>query len=96
MNILQKIQNQPEKNRKFILWAAVVIIGLVLLFFQAKNFQKNFQDFKIKEFKDKLNLPKLEIPKIEMPELEERKEEIKEDIEELEKAAEEAEKEQVQ
>ena len=71
MNILQKIRNQLEKTRKVILWAIVIIFGLILFFFWIKNVQSKLESFQKEEFKEKLNLPKLEVPKIEMPEFSE-------------------------
>ena len=64
MNFLEKIQKLPRTQRKIILWLAIIIITLILLFFWAKNFQTTLKKFKIEEFKKELNFPKLEIPKI--------------------------------
>lgn len=77
MNILRRIQNQPEKTRKIILWLIVIIIGTGLLIWWIKNFQQRFESFKVKELKEELNLPSFEeelekFPKLEMPKLNEK------------------------
>lgn len=54
---LAKLQNLPLKKKKIILWSAVVIIALVLLFFWAKDFQKGIRNFQAKQFIEDLNLP---------------------------------------
>lgn len=71
MKILYKIQNLPKETRQIILWAIVIIFGLILFFFWIKNVQSKLESFQKEEFKEKLNLPKLEVPKIEMPEFSE-------------------------
>jgi len=70
VKILYKIQNLPKETRQIILWAIVIIFGLILFFFWIKNVQSKLESFQKEEFKEKLNLPKLEVPKIEMPEFE--------------------------
>lgn len=75
MNILQKIQNLPEKKRKIILWAAVIIIGILLLTFYIKNVQQRLKSFQGGGFKQGLKIPELQealkkVPKLEMPKLE--------------------------
>jgi len=71
VKILYKIQNLPKETRQIILWAIVIIFGLILFFFWIKNVQSKLESFQKEEFKEKLNLPKLEVPKIEMPEFSE-------------------------
>jgi uncharacterized membrane protein len=71
VKILYKIQNLPKETRQIILWAIVIIFGLILFFFWIKNVQSKLENFQKEEFKEKLNLPKLEVPKIEMPEFSE-------------------------
>ncbi|MFH1401439.1 MAG: hypothetical protein ABIG40_00530 [Parcubacteria group bacterium] len=68
---LEKIRNLPEDKRKIILWATVIIIGLVFFVWYFKNInlvpvdtEKLQSDLKLQELKDDLkNLPKLELPK---------------------------------
>lgn len=69
MNILQKIQNLPESQRKIILWSLVVIIGLVLLIFVFKNFQKRMEKLQTESLKEELNIPLLEEELKNLPEL---------------------------
>ena len=78
MSILNKIQNLPESKRKIILWIIVVIIGIGLLSWYAKNFQQRLKSFQTEEFRKQLQLPSLEkelkgFPKIEMPKIDEEK-----------------------
>ncbi len=68
---LEKIQNLPEDKRKIILWATVVILGLVFFVWYFKNVklipidkEKLQSDFKLQDLKNDLkNLPKFELPK---------------------------------
>jgi len=69
VNILQKIQNLPESQRKIILWSLVVIIGLVLLIFVFKNFQKRMEKLQTESLKEELNIPLLEEELKNLPEL---------------------------
>lgn len=74
MNFLDKIQNLPERARKTILWAIIIILGATLLFFWIRNSSRAFQRlrgakviefFNAPDFKSKLDeLPKIEIPEI--------------------------------
>ena len=69
MNILQKIQNLPELQRKIILWSLVVIIGLGLLTWVFKNFQKRMEKFQRESLKEELNIPLLEEELKNLPQL---------------------------
>ncbi len=60
MNFIQRLQNRPERERKIILWATVVIIGVISLSFLFDNFKKRLEDFKTEEFKEDLEIPFLE------------------------------------
>ena len=60
MDILKKLQNQPESTRKIILWSIIIVIGIGLLFLWSKNFQQKLKNFQIEEFKEELKLPSLE------------------------------------
>jgi hypothetical protein len=68
---LEKIQNLPEDRRKIILWATVIILGLVFFTWYFKNIkllpidkEKLQNDLKVQDLKENLsNLPKFELPK---------------------------------
>jgi len=60
VDILKKLQNQPESARKIILWSTVTVIGVCLLFFCIKNFQQRLKSLKMEEFKAELKLYSLE------------------------------------
>ena len=60
MDILKKIQNQPEKIRKVILWSITILTGISLFILLVKNFQQKYQSFELEDFKGKLNFPSLE------------------------------------
>ena len=68
---LEKIQKLPEDKRKIILWATVVILGLVFFVWYFKNIklvpvdkEKLQSDLKLQDLKEDLkNLPKFELPK---------------------------------
>jgi len=64
----KKIQNLPLSTRKIILWALIIVIGIGLLSFYLKNFQKKIKSFRAEEF----NLPNFQeefkdLPEIEIP-----------------------------
>ena len=94
MDILKKIQNLPEQNRKVILWAIVILLGFVfaLAWVQGLNErlgkakeERVWEEFQPPRFEEQLKgLPQIGIP--EFPELTE--EELKELEEELGKEAE--------
>lgn len=75
MSFLEKIQKLPERKRKIILWLIVIIIGLPLFVFWAKNLQQKLKSFEKEKLEEEFQLPSLqeklkEIPKIEIPEME--------------------------
>jgi hypothetical protein len=85
LNFLNKIQNLPEEKRKTIFWLIVIIIGISLLIWWAKNLEMRIKGFESEKIKEELQLPKLEeelknMPEFEIPEIP--KEELKK-IEEL-------------
>jgi len=69
MNFFQKIQNQPIRVRKAILWTCVVIVGLIFIIITIKNLKKNLETFnsggtqmlKTPNLKEEIDLPKQEI-----------------------------------
>lgn len=62
MDILKKIQNQPERLKKIILWSITIVIGIVLITPLMKNFQQKLKSFEIEKFKEELKLPSFEMP----------------------------------
>ena len=68
---LEKIRALPEDKRKIILWAAVIVIGLVFFAWYFKNMklvlpdkEKLQRDLKLDDLKEDLkNVPKFEMPK---------------------------------
>jgi len=74
MNFLNKIQNLPEEKRRTIFWLIIIIVGISLLIWWAKNLEMRIKSFKSEKIKEELQLPKLEeelksMPKFEMPEI---------------------------
>ena len=74
MNVLNKIQNLPEKKRRTIFWLIVIIIGVSVFVWWAKNLEIRIKSFKLEKIKEELQLPKLEeglknLPKFEIPEI---------------------------
>ncbi len=94
MGILNKLQNLPTNQRKLILLALIVIIGMGLLNLYIKNIRHRLKGFEVGEFQEKLKFPELQeelkgLPKIEMPKLD-MSEMDEEKLKELEKMMEEA------
>ncbi|PIR72105.1 MAG: hypothetical protein COU42_02525 [Candidatus Nealsonbacteria bacterium CG10_big_fil_rev_8_21_14_0_10_36_24] len=58
MDFLKKIQNQPERIRKMILWITVVVVALILASWWIYNSYWNLKNFKEEEFIKELELPK--------------------------------------
>lgn len=67
MSFLAKVQQLPEKKRKIILWSAVIILAIALLFWWAKNLQQRVGSFQGEKFIEELELPEIEMPQ--MPEI---------------------------
>ncbi len=70
MDIVKKLQNQPEYIRKIILWLIVIIIGLSLLVWWVKSFSQKLKEFEKEEFIGGLNLPSLDEQLQKLPEAE--------------------------
>lgn len=78
-NLLFKIRGLPERERKIIFWAVIIVLALALSSFYIKNVQKKVADVGLEKTKEELQIdsleeifekiPKIEIPKIEMPEI---------------------------
>jgi len=76
VNFLERIQNLPEEKRKIIFWLIVIIIGISVLAWWAKNLETRIKSFKSEKIKEELQLPKLEeelksLPKFEVSEISE-------------------------
>ncbi len=59
MDFIIKLQNKPEHIRKRILWATVIIIGLILIIFWITVSYQKIQGFQKQEFIEGVNLPAL-------------------------------------
>ncbi|MBZ9578042.1 hypothetical protein KJA13_03360 [Patescibacteria group bacterium] len=64
MNILKKLQKQPEHVRKMILWSVVIIVGLVLAVLWINSSYKGIQKLESQNIIQELNVPKIEMPAI--------------------------------
>lgn len=91
---LKKIQNLPLIKRKIIFWLVIVIFGLILFAFYIINIQQKIKAFPIEESLKELKLPefKKELEKLPKFETEGKIKELKENIGEIERLIEEAEK----
>lgn len=74
MNILEKIQNSPERIRKTIFWTVIIIVGIFLLVWWSRNTALRIESLRVKDLKEELRIPFLEeelkeMPKIETPEI---------------------------
>lgn len=54
MNFIQRIQDLPVNKRKMILWAAVIVIGSVLILWWLKTFQEKIKNFNLEEIKNEV------------------------------------------
>ena len=59
MDFITKLQNKPEHIRKRILWALIIIIGLILIIFWIAFSYQKIQEFQKQEFIEGVNLPAL-------------------------------------
>lgn len=60
MDFLKKIQNQPENVRKIILWAALTVVGAILIIFWVLHSVKAVNNFSKADFWNKLNISKMQ------------------------------------
>jgi len=67
VKFLEKIRNLPEQTRKVILWATVIVLALIMLFFWVRSIPQRLGSFQAGQFFQQLGLPKIAIPQ--MPEL---------------------------
>lgn len=91
---LKRIQNLPLIKKKFIFWVIIVIFGLILFTFYIINVQYKIKTFPIEESLKELKLPefKKEMEKLPKSEVEGEIKKLKENIGEIERLIEEAEK----
>ncbi|KKQ77481.1 MAG: hypothetical protein US98_C0003G0003 [Parcubacteria group bacterium GW2011_GWC1_38_6] len=71
---IEKLRSLPEGNRKVILWAIVIILGLIFLVFWLNGVRERFKNFESGGFLNNIGVPKLQeeigsFPKIEFPEI---------------------------
>jgi len=60
VNFIKKLQNKPERIRKFILWIIVIIVALILASWWIYNSYAKFKNFPKEEFIKDIELPKFE------------------------------------
>ena len=92
MNILDKLQKQPESIKKMILWLILIIVGTGLAIYWVYSFRQKIKEFPKGAFIEELNLPLLEEKVKELPEIEilEELEKLKNEIEKGEGATKDA------
>lgn len=96
MNFIKKLQNQSEKKRKLILWSIIIILSLFLGGFWINSSYKSLKNVSNINIFSGINISEIEkeikeIQKIDFSFMtEEEIEEIKRDLERLEKELEEA------
>ena len=72
MDIIGKIQNQPERIRKIILWSVIVFLGFIFLFLWIQSLKSRLEAAKERNIFEELQVPQLEkkvesLPKVEIP-----------------------------
>ncbi len=96
-NILKKIQGQPEKVRKIILWIIIVVLGFAFFLAWVQGLKQRLREAREERFFEQLKPPRFEeqlrsLPKIEIPEFPEiSEEELKKLEEEIKKETEQTE-----
>lgn len=68
MEFLDKLRKLPESQRKIILWAVTIIVGLALFLWWANYAKKQIGVLQTEDLKEGLRLP--EFPKVETPSFE--------------------------
>ena len=58
-SLIQKVQSLPEQKRKQILWALIIITGIIFFFFYIKNVQKKLKNYRIEKTGEELQLSPL-------------------------------------
>ncbi len=64
MKFLEKIQNLPEKKRKIILWAILIVLASLMLFFWTSSIPRRLNDFRAGRFLEQLGFPKITMPQM--------------------------------
>jgi len=64
VDILKKIQQKPEGTRKAILWSAILIIGVALLFWWWSDFRQKTEGLNLEELKESFSSPPSEIEEL--------------------------------
>lgn len=59
-NLFKKIQELPEKNKKLIFWAIVVILGIILFSFFIKNTGEKIKGLQGRYFSSEMKIPELQ------------------------------------
>lgn len=72
MNILDRLRGLPEKKKKIILWAIMIIVAIFLFKLYIQNIQKGIKYIDGEKIKEELHIPELEqslkeLPKFEIP-----------------------------
>ena len=60
MDIIRKIQNQPEGTRKIILWVIIVFLGFIFLFLWIQSLRLRLEASKERNIFKELKLPQFE------------------------------------
>lgn len=79
MDFLDKLRNKSEHEKKIIIWAALIIIGLIFLLLWVYNSKKAIGGLKAEDIMEQVNFPSKE----EIPQMEEPSEEDMRQLEEL-------------
>ena len=57
MNVLKKLQGQPEHRKMIMLWGMVIVLTVILGAWFIKRFDQRFRDFSQKEFVEQFKAP---------------------------------------
>lgn len=87
MDVLKKIQSQPEGTRKIILWAVMIVLGFVFVFTWVQGLKQRLKELREQRPLEQLKLPQFEeqfqnLPQVEIPEFPEITEEELKQLEE--------------
>ncbi len=65
MNLLEKIQQWPERRKKLIVWLAVIILGVLLLKFYIADIQKKVKTLTEKKLEEEKLKEQFQFEKLE-------------------------------